>query len=442
MHTFIKDEESCNEESLALLPQSEMVASTNPSPVPDKVTDPPSPIAQPEHATDQPIVEAKEEVTEEETVKPERVANYLFVETKEMVVKMETTKPSAGSTSESRTNTACIEARPFNSPVCLELDDARMSSVTTSTPLEPNTKSNTGNDSSGMFVEGPIDFESDDDIESSDNECSEFEPEDGNDTEEEQASSVPEATTPHTQPKEPRERRKPAKNAREYCARELEKMGLDPATKALAAKKSLKKSNQGNGHGSDPINAVLGTSLHDMAVSDAPAMAKFSANTVAAQTAAYKASLPADYDLRRGKTQINDLNEARRVLGNRRVKAEGPDFRVKSMQLTIKPYQLTAIAWMLKRERMYIPEGGIVADVMGMGKTVVSLTCISENMPEAKDVKEFCHATLVVVPNNRTAAQWYSEVKKHCTKKVEKTVRIYSNDVKVPIKDYKKSAIV
>lgn len=442
MNTFIKDEESYNEELLALLPPSERVASTNPSPVPDKVTDPPSPVTQPEQTTDQPIMEAKEEVTEKETAETGRITDCLTVETKEVVVKMETTKPSAGSTSESRTNTACIEARPFNSPVCLELDDARMSSVTTSTPLESNTKPNTGNDSSGVFVEDPTNFESDDDIESSDSECSEFEPENDNSTEEEQASSVPDATTPHTQPKEPKERRKPAKNAREYCARELEKMGLDPETKALAAKKTLKKSNQGNGHESNPMNTVLGTSLHDMAVSNAPAMAKFSAKTVSAQTAAYKASLPADYDLRRGKTQIKDLNEARRVLGNRRVKPEGPEFRVNSMEFTIKPYQLTAIAWMLQRELMYTPEGGIIADAMGMGKTVVSLTCISENMPDAKDVKEFCHATLVVVPNNRTAAQWYSEVKKHCKKKVQQTVRIYSNDVKVPTKDYKKSAIV
>jgi SNF2 family DNA or RNA helicase len=56
-------------------------------------------------------------------------------------------------------------------------------------------------------------------------------------------------------------------------------------------------------------------------------------------------------------------------------------------------------------------DGGILADKMGMGKTVTSLACIAANRPPKKDRKISAQATLVIVPNRTVANQWLAEAK-------------------------------
>jgi SNF2 family DNA or RNA helicase len=134
------------------------------------------------------------------------------------------------------------------------------------------------------------------------------------------------------------------------------------------------------------------------------------AKTHSDQMAQIMASIPDNFDTRRKSTQKKDLIEAKSVFGYKKVEADNGMWRIKGMQTSIHSYQLTAVAWMIKREwaRMK-PFGGILADTMGMGKTVMSLACIIGNQASDADITKFCKATLVVVPNKEIAAQWEEE---------------------------------
>ncbi|KAM0462078.1 hypothetical protein ACHAO4_001271 [Trichoderma viride] len=59
------------------------------------------------------------------------------------------------------------------------------------------------------------------------------------------------------------------------------------------------------------------------------------------------------------------------------------------------------------------PFGGILADAMGMGKTVMTLACILGNQADDEHIAKFCKATLVVVPSKDIATQWEEEAQKH-----------------------------
>jgi hypothetical protein len=86
-------------------------------------------------------------------------------------------------------------------------------------------------------------------------------------------------------------------------------------------------------------------------------------------------------------------------------------------------HQVIGVSWMLSRElHPTEPKGGILADEMGMGKTVQLLACISQNLPgkSSKALK-----TLIIAPK-RLLCQWYTEIKRHCSNKKMKRVLIYA----------------
>ncbi len=69
---------------------------------------------------------------------------------------------------------------------------------------------------------------------------------------------------------------------------------------------------------------------------------------------------------------------------------------------------------MLTRERdSKGPPGGILADAMGMGKTVEVLACVIGNPPSKKDKSDQKATTLIVAPAN-SVEQWSTEIQKHC----------------------------
>ncbi|KAH0398319.1 hypothetical protein KCU89_g7361, partial [Aureobasidium melanogenum] len=91
-------------------------------------------------------------------------------------------------------------------------------------------------------------------------------------------------------------------------------------------------------------------------------------------------------------------------------------WRVKGMTTPLKNYQVINSAWMRTREMgANEPRGGIIADQMGLGKTV---TCIA-NIVNGRPLRGFprhlqpeSHTTLIVVPSN-LVSQWRSELKRH-----------------------------
>ncbi|KAK6006262.1 hypothetical protein QM012_006672 [Aureobasidium pullulans] len=98
-------------------------------------------------------------------------------------------------------------------------------------------------------------------------------------------------------------------------------------------------------------------------------------------------------------------------------------WKVKGMNTPLKVYQVINAAWMRTREMgANEPRGGIIADQMGLGKTV---TCIA-NIVNGRPLRSFpphlrpeSHTTLIVVPTN-LVKQWKSELKRHTIREVKR----------------------
>ncbi|KAL7925684.1 SNF2 family N-terminal domain-containing protein [Trichoderma austrokoningii] len=217
-------------------------------------------------------------------------------------------------------------------------------------------------------------------------------------------------------------RRKAALNAREYVARLHEEEDHKNARKRKqdegkrpgansSRKRKLAESDSG------PLKILKmasGNSCVTSTSSDHPLLPAQSvkANTHACQIAQIMDDVPVDYDLGRKTTQKKDLREAMRLFGFKRVEAVDGAWRLKPMQTLMRNHQLTATAWMVKRELSRTkPFGGILADAMGMGKTVMSLACIIGNQADEEHLAKYCRATLVVVPSKAIALQWEAEVR-------------------------------
>ncbi|KAI5240215.1 hypothetical protein E4T42_08447 [Aureobasidium subglaciale] len=89
---------------------------------------------------------------------------------------------------------------------------------------------------------------------------------------------------------------------------------------------------------------------------------------------------------------------------------------VKGMKTPLKHYQLISAGWMRSREGSESSvTGGIVADQMGLGKTVTCIANIVNGRPlkaQAASTVSSSHTTLIVVPSS-LLGQWQSELELH-----------------------------
>ncbi|KAI8949067.1 P-loop containing nucleoside triphosphate hydrolase protein [Xylaria longipes] len=120
------------------------------------------------------------------------------------------------------------------------------------------------------------------------------------------------------------------------------------------------------------------------------------------------------------KSQETQLNDATLLFGSK-IKDEAQEencpyklFRVEGMSTTIRDYQAVGAAFMLRQERSRNGcRGGIIADDMGIGKTVQSIACMLANPPSKKAKQASQGATLIIVPNQGLVKQWAGELLKH-----------------------------
>nr|POE51910.1 calcium-binding mitochondrial carrier sal1 [Quercus suber] len=85
---------------------------------------------------------------------------------------------------------------------------------------------------------------------------------------------------------------------------------------------------------------------------------------------------------------------------------------VKGLRTTLKHFQVIGSGFIIKREKVTAgPKGGILADQMGLGKTLMILTTIVNNALDHASKKP--RATLVVA-SQALINQWDEEIKKHC----------------------------
>ena len=96
--------------------------------------------------------------------------------------------------------------------------------------------------------------------------------------------------------------------------------------------------------------------------------------------------------------------------GTVRASTDG-NWTVKGMISSLKHYQILGVAFMRKRENdSNEPRGGILADQMGLGKTVMMLANIVNGKPKPGARVR----TTLIVASPALVTQWYAEVTKHC----------------------------
>lgn len=140
--------------------------------------------------------------------------------------------------------------------------------------------------------------------------------------------------------------------------------------------------------------------------------ANIKASTKEQQLKALLASVPEDLDYRQAKDEKAELNRASKSFGFGSIKAVDGKWLLKGMKTPMYHHQLLAANWLISKELAASPpHGGLLADAMGLGKTVSSLAAMVGNRPEANDPKP----TLIVVPASMVG-QWKNEIEKHVHK--------------------------
>lgn len=101
---------------------------------------------------------------------------------------------------------------------------------------------------------------------------------------------------------------------------------------------------------------------------------------------AFLAGVPIDD---RGSTRGEKTNilKATKILGNVRADGTGK-WKVKGMKSSLLHHQIQGAAWMRERETQDVqPLGGLQADAMGLGKTVMTIAAMITNPPTHEDSK-------------------------------------------------------
>lgn len=128
--------------------------------------------------------------------------------------------------------------------------------------------------------------------------------------------------------------------------------------------------------------------------------------------------LAKDYD-RSDPQAVRDrqlLEEATLSFGHGRCKAVDGKWKLPGFKTPLYSHQLIGVRWMLGREfSPHGPTGGILADQMGLGKTIQVLACMSQNMPDKKEKSR--NKTLIIAPES-LQSQWYDEIEHHCSDKL------------------------
>ncbi|KAJ6147484.1 hypothetical protein N7497_009466 [Penicillium chrysogenum] len=121
------------------------------------------------------------------------------------------------------------------------------------------------------------------------------------------------------------------------------------------------------------------------------------------------------------RADISILNEATRTF-NPSARSDGQGkWRVRGLKTSLMVNQVLAAAWMCKRETTSSkPNGGLLCDVMGFGKTLSALACIvNRKVPSEPE-----GPTLIVAPRNLRST-WMKQICEHCERRAAGSVVAY-----------------
>ncbi|KAE8841558.1 hypothetical protein HRS9122_05684 [Pyrenophora teres f. teres] len=154
--------------------------------------------------------------------------------------------------------------------------------------------------------------------------------------------------------------------------------------------------------------------FEQQAGANAPDQPTFSSGNKANALKQLIASLPMNSDKKQAKDDINILLDATKSFdGHGSVKSdEKGGWLVKGMKTSLKNYQVLGSAFMRRRENaLEEPRGGLMADQMGLGKTLMMLANIVNGQPPKKE-KDRPRTTLIIA-SPALLTQWKSEIEQH-----------------------------
>ncbi|EPE25681.1 P-loop containing nucleoside triphosphate hydrolase [Glarea lozoyensis ATCC 20868] len=178
------------------------------------------------------------------------------------------------------------------------------------------------------------------------------------------------------------------------------------------ARKKQKKSEvlDANCDGSETITRLL---QHDPTFAVRPKIAKapdFLASNRKTQLSMQKKFRPEKADIKQFGIDQSALKKSLSYLGRHHVRIQNDKYLMKGMKTALYAHQMIGVQWMIERENPTDisggPRGGILADSMGVGKTLQALA------PPPDDVSQDRKITLIVVPS-ALKLQWLKEIKKH-----------------------------
>jgi hypothetical protein len=159
----------------------------------------------------------------------------------------------------------------------------------------------------------------------------------------------------------------------------------------------------------------------------------FGNHTKSTQLQRLLANIPEGSSEKEAKSDRAKLKQASKSFGYAQVKAVDGKWLIKGMKSTLYHHQLLGAQWMIQRELSAdAPYGGLLADGMGLGKTVQTLACMVGNPPGEQDRKRGVKATLIVVPSS-VIDQWLDEIRTHAEKAVFPKIMLYRSAAKIPI---------
>jgi hypothetical protein len=144
------------------------------------------------------------------------------------------------------------------------------------------------------------------------------------------------------------------------------------------------------------------------------------------------ANIPEGSSTAQARSDRQNLKAASKSFGYAKVKARDGKWLVKGMKSTLYHHQLLGAQWMVSRELSdSAPYGGLLADSMGLGKTVQTLACMVGNPPSEQDLKRNTRCTLIVVPAS-VIDQWIDEIHNHAEEAIFPKVMRYKASSKIP----------
>ncbi len=204
-------------------------------------------------------------------------------------------------------------------------------------------------------------------------------------------------------------KRKPTANRNGRASRKKPRCAETPAARRKSQKAAQESTRLILGMLQNPDTITAGQEMADL-----PVLNESNATTITAQKKYFEELIAknpdADEDQIRGDRRMLVL--ARVAI--RKHKILGEKYLLPAMNTPLYTYQFVAAGWMVAREKSVEgPQGGLLADSMGLGKTVETLACIAGHPPSGEDLEGGLRITLIVVPAS-AIGQWIEEVWRHC----------------------------